>query len=893
MKQLLSALAVTAASFLTGSSIFAQANSGPGSGIWSDVNEQAMTATRAPARQTASLRNVTPQIYRTVNLNRPALEQLLATTVPEFTSPLTVGGVELQIPMPSGEFARFLIQESPIMESGLAARHPELRTYVGQGIDDPTATMRLDLTPRGFHAQILSAKGDVYVDPYWTDSDASYVSYFKRDFAAADKPFTCLVGENGAQIAAPPTRSALDRPTGATLRSYRLALACTGEYSAYVSQPNAANLGDTLAAIVTSINRCSGVYEREFAIRFLLVNDEEKIVFTNSATDPFTNSNSGLLLSQNQQTCDSIIGTANYDFGHVFSTAGGGLSALGVICRAGQKAQSETGTSAPKGDPFDIDYVVHEMGHQFGANHPFNGTSGACAGGNRNASTAYEIGSGTTIMAYAGICSPQDLAPHSDDYFYTISYDEVDNYTGTGTGSTCPVSTATGNTPPTIAALTAHTIPSQTPFSLTASATDPDGDTLTYCWEEFDKGAAQDPTKTPRDNGASPIFRSFPPTTNPTRLFPSLTYILNNANVPPATIGPDMISGEFLPTTDRTMTYRVTVRDNRVGGGGSNYGSTTVTSVSTAGPFAITAPNNAATIAAGSQQTVTWNVAGSNASPINCTNVKITLSTDGGQTFPIVLAESVPNSGTALVTIPNTGNVATSQGRIKIEAVGNIFFDISDANLTITSSNNAPPTLTILPNGITVMRGTPTATVADVATASDPDGNGLTVAISNAPFGAHLSASIAGGTVTVSATVDCPLVTTLTSRTYPVTLTVTDSKGSTATGTFNLIVQPNPSPTLGTYADVNLVVGGRGRVRPTAPASDPNNNLVPSPYSIEPVALPGGGTIAINQRNGQISIRSSRSTTTGTVPVKVTVLDTCGAAAIEFFNIVITTPEKP
>jgi len=889
MKFIRAAMSLAAGLFLAAGSLFAQSTPLNGAGIWNDVNEQAMTGARSPGQQTSTLRTVVPQIYRTVNLNRPALAQLLAHATPEFSLPMATGGVELQVPMPGGEFARFLVQESSIMSPKLAAKFPQFKTYVGQGIEDPSATMRIDLTPQGFHAMILSANGDVYIDPYWRDSDTTYVSYFKRDFVAPDKGFTCLVDEQSTQIT-PFSGLQLQRPTGATLRTYRLALACTGEYATYVCLPNAANLAGTLAAIITSINRCSAVYEREFAIRFMLVDDEDKIIFLDPATDPFTNNNPGALLGQNQSTCDNLIGAANYDFGHVFSTAGGGLSNLAVICRNGLKASSETGTSAPVGDPYDIDYVVHEMGHQFGANHPFNGTSGACAGGNRNGSTAYEVGSGTTIMAYAGICSPQDLAPHSDDYFYTINYDEVDAYTGSGTGATCAITTPTGNTPPTISPLSTYTIPAQTPFSLTASASDPDGDTLTYCWEEFDKGPAQDPTKDPRDNGSSPIFRSFPPTTNPTRIFPSLTYILNNQNVPPATLSFDRISGEFLPTTGRSMVYRVTVRDNRAGGGGSNYAATTVTSVSSAGPFAITAPNSAMTIAAGSNVAVNWNVAGTSTSPISCANVKISLSTDGGNTFPTVLANSVPNNGSANVGIPNNGGVASTQGRIKVEAVGNIFFDISDADLTITSTTNSPPSLTILPDGITVMRGTLRPTVGNVATVSDPDGNGLTATVSNVPFGAHLTPSVSGSTVSINALVDCPLVTTLTTRTYPITLTVTDSSGATASGVFSLIVEPNPSPSLGTYADVRIRAhNAHGTTEPSMHTVDANGNLADQPYSVTPTILPGGGTISIDQRTGKVTVLTTDLTTPGTTtPVRVTVLDTCGAAAVQFFNVIVS-----
>lgn len=884
--------AALVAAFLLGTSLVlpGQAPSAVlgGAGIWSDVDEKILAQSILAAAGHAPRRDIVPRIYRTVALNKAALKAVLDQALPEQAGPIATTGTELALPLPTGDYGRFLIQESPIMAPELAKRFPELKTYVAQGIDDPSATARIDVTPRGFHAIILSGHGDIYIDPYSRETDTNYVSYFKRDFLA-DKPFSCLTeGETREHASA--SRPTPYRPTGSMLRTYRLALACTGEYAAAVCSPNAATLPGTLSAMITSVNRCSAVYEREFAIRFQLINNDDKLVYLDGTTDPYTNGNGSTMLGQNQTTIDNMIGTANYDFGHVFSTGGGGVANLGVICRSGQKARGVTGLTNPTGDPYDIDYVVHEMGHEFGANHPFNSSVSNCGGANRNANTAYEVGSGTTIMAYAGICGNTNLAPHSDDYFYTISYDEIDAYTSTGLGGGCPVSTATSNTPPTIGALSSFTIPAQTPFALTASATDPDGDTLTYCWEEFDKGSAQS-TANPVDTGNMPLFRSYPPTTNPTRVFPALTYILNNANAPPASNADGYSTGEVLPSTTRTMTFRVTVRDNRAAGGGSNWASTTVGSITGTGPFAVTAPNTATTIAGGSTQTVTWNVAGTSAAPISCANVKISLSTDGGRIFPFVLANSVPNNGSANVTIPNVANVATTQGRIKVESVGNIFFDISDANLTITSSNIAP--VLSVTGSITVVRGTSTAAVATVGTGSDGDGNPVTVAVSDVPFGAHITPSIDSGNISFSATVDCSLVTTLATRTYPITLTVTDSIGSTNSGIVNLVVAPNPSPTLGAYSDVSVARGGSVTSTPAAQAADANGNLAVSPYSVVPTTLPGGGTITVNQSTGVVTATTIAGTTLGAISVRVTALDSCGASAVKFFNVTVVAPTAP
>jgi hypothetical protein len=700
-----------------------------------------------------------PRHFRAVEVDVKALTTLLDRAPAERSAAAAVSPLVISLPYPDGSDRRFRVEESPIMEPALAAKFPEIHTYVAQGIDDPTATARLSVTSLGFHAMVLSTAGTVYIDPYrkW---DARYaLSYFKDDAQRAPgAPFHCDVKtaspEEERVLPSGKAGSVPAAASGTQLRTYRLALAADGEYTTAVCAPNPAAVSCGLNAMVVSMNRVDGIYEREVAIRMVLIGNDNLIVYTDGTTDPYTNNSGSTMLGQNQSNINSVIGSANYDIGHVFSTGGGGVAQLRVPCTA-SKAMGVTGNSNPVGDGFDVDYVAHEMGHQFGGNHSFNGTTGNCGGGNRSAGAAYEPGSGTTIMAYAGICGAEDLQPHSDDTFHTKNFDEIVAFSTTGSGNTCAVNTLTGNAAPAVNAGAAYTIPKQTPFTLTGSGTDPDGDALTYMWEEFDLGTAAPPN----DDIAAvrPIFRSFVPLTVPSRTFPRLSDILNNT----ATIG------ESMSTRNRTMTFRLTARDNRTGGGGVNYASTTVTVNTAAGPFVVTSPNTAVTWAGNSTQTVTWNVAGTNAAPVSCNDVLAELSIDGGLTFS-PLAGSTTNTGSTTVSVPNT---PTTQARIRVSCVTNIFFDISDTNFTIIPAS-----------------GLPAPTLDSISPTSGPIGGGTVVTLTGTNFVVGATV-LFGATAATGVTFNSTTSLTATSPahaagTVAVTVTNPDSQNAVLNGAF-------------------------------------------------------------------------------------------------------------
>ncbi len=624
-----------------------------------------------------------PEKFIALNCNINLIRQQLGAAPMEFTSSVLNSNVTFKIPMPDGNFLSFKMVESMVMDSALAIQFPSIKTYSGQGIEERDAILKVSISPNGFHAMILSPKGSVFIDPLESGNVNDYIVYFRNDFKPY-RSFNCELDSlpvNESRTYQQIANGQANKTHGTQLRNYRLALACTGEYAAYYGGTTVG----AMAGMVASMNRVNGIYESELAVRMTMVANNNLLIYLNASTDPYTNTNGSTMLGQNITNCNTVIGSANYDIGHIFSTGGGGVAYLGVPCTS-NKAGGVTGSGSPVGDAFDVDYVAHEMGHQFGGDHTFNATSGSCSGGNRSASAAYEPGSGITIMAYAGICTAtNDLAPNSIAYFHTHSFDQITNYITTGSGNTCPTNTATGNTPPVITpAGLLYTIPYLTPFSLTASGTDANGDAITFSWEEYDLGASGNWNA---PVGDAPIFRPFSPTVSGPRVFPKISDIVNNVTT----------IGEILPSYARTLKFRITGRDNRVGGGGVNRVNDTVkvNVINTGAAFTVTAPNTAVTWTGGASANVTWNVSSTNIAPISCANVKILLSTDGGFTYPITLLANTPNDGTENVLVP--GNITTT-ARVKVEGVGNIFFDISNVNFTIIAG--AGPLTTIATNTI-------------------------------------------------------------------------------------------------------------------------------------------------------------------------------------------------
>ncbi len=709
---------------------------------------------QVPASNTGAVSYLQLSDFESFSVEVADLRSILDAAPLEFTAaasePLT-----FEIPTPDGGSETFAVVESPIMEPALAAQFPGIKTYAGESLDNPGSVVRFDVTPQGFHAQVrtVDGSGGYYVDPFYHLENEVHVSYaraaaiprnlpfneqlfdadgellysevvnaaeghthdhdhgdfdsslyhshddgsihlnsdhdHRHDASNPDEPCSCpaclgsgefttedasCIAEIDVEIDTPngpdsdgPQFETISR-TGAELRIYRTAVAATGEYTQF----HGGTVAGGQAAIVTMMNRVNGVYEDELTTRMVLVGNNSDLVFTNPNSDPFPNDVS---LGAIQNAIDSEIGFNNYDLGHLVDTGGGGFASLGSIGTS-RKAQGYTGLNPPVNDPFWIDFVAHEMGHQYGGNHTFNGDSGACAGGQRAGSSAFEPGSGSTIMAYAGICGNDNLQNNSDPHFHSRSLDEIINLLD-GPRSNVGTRIDTGNSIPTADAGPNFSIPPNTPFILTGAGSDADGDTLTYNWEQRDLGPRTDVNAA--DNGSSPLFRAWEPNTDPTRTLPRLQNLLLN----------NTVRGETMPTTDRILDFRLTVRDNNVNGGGVATDDMRVFVETGADPFRVTVPNTNVEWEQGRTETVTWDVAGTDGNGINTSSVNILLSLDGGNTYPVTLASATANDGSHDIVVPNE---LTTQARIKVEAVGNIFFDISNSNfrIVVPADSEAP-----------------------------------------------------------------------------------------------------------------------------------------------------------------------------------------------------------
>lgn len=617
--------------------------------------------------------------------------------------------IVLELPYPDGSFHSYKVWESSIMEAGLAAKFPQIKTYSGFDMANPGATLKLDINPINFHAMVFDGSRTFMINPRNRNNATIYASFYKKDLIRTyQQQMHCEIGQtasglvpNGSPITIgsglPALNTTAQRTNGTVHKKYRLALACTYEYACAVTGSTTPTQAPVLAAMVTSVNRVNGVYENEFGVTLTLVNNTNLLIYLTSA-DPYTNNNGSTMLGQNQTTVTTTIGSANYDIGHVFSTGGGGIASLGCVCGS-VKAQGVTGSPSPVGDAYDIDYVAHEMGHQFGCNHTFNSNNGSCSG-NRNNTTAYEPLSGTTIMAYAGICSPDDIQQHSDPYFHAASLVEASKFITTGSGTCYTTATPTNPTPSTVPSILAtYNIPFKTPFELTAPiATDPDHQAMTYCWEAWNLGNFGTAWTTAYTAG--PNFRSFNPDTSRTRVFPMPSRVVRN------TASPNYL-GEKLPEVARKITAKLTVRDINNGIGCFNFtdDSVNINAINTTNAFTVLTPATTATTwLGGTNQTVTWNVVGTTAAPINCNFVNIYLSVDSGYTFPYVLASHVANSGTATFSVPNINT--TNKARVKVKGDSNIFFNLNPSVFTIQKNTSlTAPNLIAEGDSLTICSG--------------------------------------------------------------------------------------------------------------------------------------------------------------------------------------------
>ncbi len=630
-------------------------------GYWSDVSEN------EPVVQTSLSPKSSPN---------PSESRLLKFNLAQLRDALSgAAATNIMLPDPYGGAVEFALRPSSVMPKQLATRYPEIRAFEGVALHDSATTIRLELSSKGLTAQVLGAGNRWLIDPVKGLSPEFARSYkYSRSFHTKDEAF-CELESTGVfgGGSAPNNRfkgtTRRAKSSGESVKTYRLAVATTGEYGVY----HGGTTASALEAVVATINRVDGIFASELAIRFQLVDDNDAVVFADPATDPFTgNDDAGTLIDESQAQIDLLIGTENYDVGHTLSTGAGGLAGLGVVCREGGKAEGVTGSSRPEGDFFDVDYVAHELGHQFAADHTWNGSNGGCGPQQRGPDSAYEPGSGSSIMSYAGLCGADNIASAVDALFHHQSFDQIIGYTTEGIGSVCGSDAVSGNTAPQVDAGSDYVVPKQTPLVVSGSATDQEQGSLLYSWEQRDLGpqaALTDP-----DDGRFALFRMLDSSSSPERYLPALATVVSGT--------PDL--SERIPQVAREMTMRLTVKD---GAGGVQSDDIVVSIDGDSGPFEVVSPNGGEQV--GRSKTVEWDTGFTEQAPVSASMVEIYLSTNDGVSFD-QLIDTVDNTGSANINFPV--GIQSQDARLMIKGAGNIFYDVSDAAFQLDSDRAVPPT---------------------------------------------------------------------------------------------------------------------------------------------------------------------------------------------------------
>lgn len=578
----------------------------------------------------------------------------------------------------AGHQESFEILSTRYMEEDLARNNPDIHTFAGKSKSGKSVYVAL--TKYRIYVTVLRPGQTTFLlKPY---SPNTWIGFSIDKQIIPGFNFQCDTEE--ITPGGEPDNQARPGFNDGTLRTFRYAVSTTGEFSQYtlnrlgisasasISEKKNAILGELVAAVT----RINSVYERDLSVRMQLVNNNDQIIFLDPNNDPFDNNTTNMssLIGANQNTVDSNIGSANYDASQVWCQGVlQGLARLGQVCQ-GFKASSAARGRYPETDRFIISVASHELGHLFGANHVF---SNSTCGGRRNDDTAVETGSGTTIMAYAGICPP-DIQDWTDDRFNTASLNEIENFIRLN--ATCSTNTSTGNQAPVLTLGPSRYVPKQTPLMIPVSATDPDGDTITFVWDEYDRPQQSQNISTPPQPTWThgPMFRPFPPTTDTVRFLPNLDSLLTNRL---------STTWEVLPSVTRLLRFKVTARDNNPAGGQTATNEIVFGVEETAGPFELTSQTGFESWQHGETKNITWNVAGTDGGNVNCQTVDIIFSTDGGRHFTDTLAANIPNNGTATITVPS--NINTPSGRLMVKAQNNYFFTLSRGSISVGNFQNS------------------------------------------------------------------------------------------------------------------------------------------------------------------------------------------------------------